>query len=83
MHPNILTKAMQSLDKHKDKGTIVDFHVSHCGDDLELIMTHRLGNEAGEIHKMAWDIFVECTELAKKLKLYGAGQDLLSDAFSG
>jgi fructose 1,6-bisphosphate aldolase/phosphatase len=32
---------------------------------------------------MAWDIFVECTELAKKLKLYGAGQDLLSDAFSG
>ena len=83
MHPNIMTKAMQALDVQKKKGTIVDFHVTHCGDDLELIMTHRYGNDAQDIHKMAWDIFVECTNLAKELKLYGAGQDLLSDAFSG
>jgi len=82
-HPNILTRAMQLLDEQKKKGTIVDFHVTNCGDDLELIMTHRLGNDAKDIHKMAWDIFVECTNIAKKLKLYGAGQDLLSDAFSG
>lgn len=27
--------------------------------------------------------FVDCTNIAKKLKLHGAGQDLLSDAFSG
>jgi fructose 1,6-bisphosphate aldolase/phosphatase len=32
---------------------------------------------------MAWDTFVACTAIAKKLKLYGAGQDLLADAFSG
>ncbi|GAI27548.1 unnamed protein product, partial [marine sediment metagenome] len=36
-----------------------------------------------KIHKLAWDTFIEGTEVAKKLKLYGAGQDLLSDAFSG
>jgi fructose 1,6-bisphosphate aldolase/phosphatase len=32
---------------------------------------------------LAWDTFVDCTEVAKTLKLHGAGQDLLSDAFSG
>ncbi len=83
MHPNIMTRAMQTLEKHKNKGTIIDFHVTHCGDDLELILTHRQGYDAKEIHKMAWDIFVDCTNLAKEMKLYGAGQDLLSDAFSG
>ncbi len=83
MHPNIITRAMQILDGQKKRGAIVDFHVTHCGDDLELIMTHRQGNDSNEIHKIAWDTFVECTNLAKELKLYGAGQDLLSDAFSG
>jgi fructose 1,6-bisphosphate aldolase/phosphatase len=53
------------------------------GDDINLIMTHDTGRNNGEIHKLAWDIFLECTEAAKKLKLYGAGQDLLGDAFSG
>ena len=35
------------------------------------------------IHRLAWDTFCAGTEVAKELKLYGAGQDLLSDAFSG
>ncbi|MCX7995056.1 MAG: fructose-1,6-bisphosphate aldolase/phosphatase [candidate division WOR-3 bacterium] len=83
MHPNIIARAIQLLDEQKNKGTIVDFHVTHCGDDLELIISHRLGNDSSEIHKLAWDVFVECTNVAKELKLYGAGQDLLSDAFSG
>jgi fructose 1,6-bisphosphate aldolase/phosphatase len=83
MHPNIMSKAIQILDKHKEKGTLVDFHVTHCGDDLELIMSHRLGCDAQEIHKLSWDTFVTCTAVAKEMKLYGAGQDLLSDAFSG
>jgi|UniRef100_A0A7V3RGX3 fructose 1,6-bisphosphate aldolase/phosphatase len=83
MHPNVIARAIQLLDNEKNKGTIVDFHVTHCGDDLELIMSHRLGNDSQEIHKLAWDVFVECTNVAKELKLYGAGQDLLTDAFSG
>lgn len=36
-----------------------------------------------EIHKLAWDVFVACIEVAKRLTPYGAGQDLLSDAFAG
>lgn len=83
MHPSVITRAMQALEKAKGKGMVVDFYVAHCGDDLDLIMTHRLGENSGDIHKLAWDIFVDCTNLAKELKLYGAGQDLLSDAFAG
>ena len=62
---------------------IKDYYVTHCGDDLELIMTHDKGENNKDIHKMAWDTFMACAEEAKNLKLYGAGQDLLSDAFSG
>ena len=35
------------------------------------------------VTQLAWDAFVACTAVAKKLKLHGAGQDLLADAFSG
>jgi fructose 1,6-bisphosphate aldolase/phosphatase len=57
--------------------------VTNCGDDVQLIMTHKKGEDSQPIHKLAWDTFVEGTKVAKKLKLHGAGQDLLSDAFSG
>lgn len=46
-------------------------------------MTHRLGVDNKKIHQLAWDTFEKCTEVAKELKLYGAGQDLLSDGFTG
>jgi len=82
-HPDILNLARSSLNKARDKGLLTDFHVTKCGDDAQLIMTHKRGINNKEIHKLAWDTFVSGTELAKKLKLYGAGQDLLSDAFSG
>jgi len=82
-HPDILTKARECLAKAKKEGLLIDYYVTKCGDDLQLIMTHLQGEENEEIHKLAWDTFVEGTELARKLKLYGAGQDLLADAFSG
>ena len=82
-HPDILALARDSLKKAKADGLLVDFYVTKCGDDAQLIMTHKHGVNNKEIHKLAWDTFVSGTELAKKLKLYGAGQDLLSDAFSG
>ena len=82
-HPDVLAKAGECLAKAKKEGLLIDYHVTKCGDDLQLIMTHQQGEENEKIHKLAWDTFVDCTELAKSLKLYGAGQDLLSDAFSG
>ncbi|KPJ52808.1 fructose 1,6-bisphosphatase [candidate division TA06 bacterium DG_24] len=83
MHPDLIATAEASLGKAKKAGTLIDVHVTRVGDDIEFIMTHRHGTDATVVHELAWNIFVECTEVAKKLKLYGAGQDLLSDAFSG
>jgi len=65
------------------KKLITDFHVFNCGDDLELLMTHDKGKNDERIHELAWNTFMDCTAYAKKNKLYGAGQDLLADAFSG
>ncbi|MFH0846756.1 MAG: fructose-1,6-bisphosphate aldolase/phosphatase [Chloroflexota bacterium] len=82
-HPDIVALGNESMAKAKKSGLVIDYHVTKCGDDLQLIMTHQLGVDNEKIHKLAWDTFVAGTQLAKKLKLYGAGQDLLADAFSG
>ncbi|MBE0466039.1 MAG: fructose 1,6-bisphosphatase [Candidatus Desulforudis sp.] len=80
VHPELLEKARGILS---GSPLLIDFHVTHVGDDINLIITHEGGRNNGEIHQLAWDTFIACTEVAKKLKLYGAGQDLLGDAFSG
>jgi fructose 1,6-bisphosphate aldolase/phosphatase len=82
-HPDLLAKADSCLAKAKREGLLIDYHVTKCGDDLQLIMTHQQGEDDEKIHRLAWDTFVDCTKVAKKLKLHGAGQDLLRDAFSG
>lgn len=83
IHPDILKTAEERLSNAAEKGVLIDYHVTRCGDDLQLIMSHRNGIENEKIHKLAWDAFVACTEVAKELKLYGAGQDLLQDTFTG
>jgi fructose 1,6-bisphosphate aldolase/phosphatase len=75
--------ARKKLTNARQDKTITDFYIGHCGDDLELIMTHNNGVDAKEVHSLAWDTFCEATEKARDLGLYGAGQDLLCDAFSG
>ncbi len=83
VHPAIIKKCDEILNKAKEEELLMDYYVTNCGDDTELIMTHRNGEENEEVHKLAWDAFLEATEVARGLKLYGAGQDLLSDTFSG
>jgi fructose 1,6-bisphosphate aldolase/phosphatase len=83
MHEALLEEAREGLEIAKGHETVIDFHVTHCGDDLGLIMTHTEGVDSPKIHKLAWEVFEKCTRVAKGLKLYGAGQDLLADAFSG
>ena len=82
-HPEILAKASEHMDKAKKQGLLIDYRVTKCGDDLQLIMSHQRGEEDEKIHKHAWDTFVDCTQVARRLKLHGAGQDLLSEAFTG
>lgn len=82
VHPELLEEANRVMEE-KGKGLLEDYVVTHVGDDINLIMTHRKGVDNPEVHKLAWETFLSCTQIAKKLKLYGAGQDLLSDSFSG
>ncbi|MBI2323180.1 MAG: fructose 1,6-bisphosphatase, partial [Chloroflexi bacterium] len=83
MHPDLESKAREELAKAQQSGLLIDFHVTHAGDDLQRIMTHELGEDSTDVHRLAWETFEACTAVAKSLKLYGAGQDLLVDAFSG
>ncbi|MEM3085918.1 MAG: fructose-1,6-bisphosphate aldolase/phosphatase [Halobacteria archaeon] len=83
VHPDLLDIAEKSMEKAQKEKLILDYWVGNCGDDLELIMSHRKGTDNKAIHQLAWKTFEACTAQSKKLKLYGAGQDLLSDAFSG
>lgn len=82
VHPDLMEAARNCLAQD-GSGMLTDYLVTHVGDDMELIMTHKLGVDNKEIHELAWNAFLKATEVARKLKLYGAGQDLLSDAFSG
>lgn len=83
IHPALIEAADRTLAPAKASGLLTDYHVSACGDDLQLIMTHRGGVDHEPIHRLAWETFAAGTEVAKELHLYGAGQDLLADAFSG
>ncbi len=83
VHYALMEKAREILEEKKKEGLILDYRVMACGDDLQLIMTHTRFIEDEEIHRTAWETFLAATEVAKQKKLYGAGQDLLKNTFSG
>lgn len=64
-------------------GMLSDVFVAPTGDDVAILMAHELGVGNPEIHRLAWGAFKAGTEAAKRQGLYGAGQDLLVDAFTG
>lgn len=77
---------VQSVERHvraAGKDLVLDAHVGHTGDDIAILTTHRRGVGDEAIHRLAWDAFVAGTEVARAQGLYGAGQDLLKDSFSG
>jgi len=62
---------------------LIDYYIGYCGDDVHIVMSHTHGVDNQQIHKLAWDAFMAGTQVAKEEGLYGAGQDLLKDSFSG
>ncbi len=62
---------------------LIDHYIGYCGDDSHIVMTHTHGVDNKDIHQLAWDAFMAGTKIAKQEGLYGAGQDLLKDSFSG
>ncbi len=83
VHPDTMAVANKVLAEAKRTGIIVDYYITHVGDDLELIMTHTRGALDTKVHETAWNAFKEAARIARDLGLYAAGQDLLSDSFSG
>jgi fructose 1,6-bisphosphate aldolase/phosphatase len=65
------------------RDVLIDHHITHTGDDIAVLMTHTRGAGDETVHRLAWDAFTAGTATAKSEGLYGAGQDLLKDAFSG
>ena len=65
------------------KDLLIDHYIGYCGDDSHIVMTHTKGVDNEEIHQLAWNAFMAGTKVAKEEGLYGAGQDLLKDSFSG
>lgn len=78
-----LQESVRSRIAERGREFIIDYYVSHTGDDIAIVMSHRQGAGHPAIHKLAWDAFVAGTAVAREQGLYGAGQDLLKDAFSG
>lgn len=83
MHPDILGHAREAVARGVAQGLLIDAQAHACGDDVFLVLSHAHGADNEVVHRFAWDTFVAGAEVAKRLGLYGAGQDLLSDAFSG
>jgi len=68
---------------NNSKHLLIDHYIGYCGDDVHIVMSHTHGMNNEQIHKMAWDAFMAGTKVAQEEGLYGAGQDLLKDSFSG
>jgi fructose 1,6-bisphosphate aldolase/phosphatase len=79
----MLEAAQNELRGAAERGLVLDFDVTHCGDDICLLMVHRNGSDNPDIHNFAWGVFEAATAIAQEEGLYGAGQDLLVDAPSG
>lgn len=80
---NKLLAAVKEHIEQNQGGLLIDYRISFTGDDIAILCTHRRGVNNEEIHKLAWDAFKAGTDVALSQGLYGAGQDLLKDAFSG
>jgi fructose 1,6-bisphosphate aldolase/phosphatase len=75
--------AVKDFVTREGKNLIIDSYFSFTGDDIAIFCSHERGVLDEKIHKLAWEAFLSGTEVAKKQGLYGAGQDLLKDSFSG
>ena len=76
---NIVKKRLEAA-----KGVdLIDYHVQSVGDDIGILISHTGGVDCEKIHKLCWDSFIDAADVARDKGLYGAGQDLLKDSFSG
>jgi fructose 1,6-bisphosphate aldolase/phosphatase len=78
-----LLHEVRRVVEERAPGLLLDHYIGFTGDDIAILMTHAKGVRHPAVHRLAWDAFVAGTAVARAQGLYGAGQDLLKDAFSG
>jgi fructose 1,6-bisphosphate aldolase/phosphatase len=78
-----MLEGVRSRVREKMGNLLIDGIVTYTGDDIAIVMSHRHGTGANEIHQFAWNCFLAASKEASRQGLYGAGQDLLVDAPSG
>jgi fructose 1,6-bisphosphate aldolase/phosphatase len=78
-----LKQTVEQFVRDRGKKLLTDIYVSSTGDDVALLMAHERGVDDSKVHELAWDAFMAGTKTAREQGLYGAGQDLLKDSFSG
>lgn len=78
-----LLKRVEDYIEEKGKKLVLDYFICHTGDDVAILFAHNKGVGNDKVHKLAWEAFTAGTAVAKEQGLYGAGQDLLKDSFSG
>ena len=78
----LVESVLNYVGQHQS-GLLIDHRVSFTGDDIAILCTHNRGTGNEAVHGLAWEAFKAGTEVAREQGLYGAGQDLLKDAFSG
>lgn len=83
VHPELLAHASEALALAVQAGSVIDAQAHACGDDLVLILSHERAEDDQAVHRLAWETFASGAELARRLGLHGAGQDLRVDAFPG
>ncbi len=77
----LLAAVKKTVEGSKD--LLIDYYIGYCGDDVHIVMSHTKGVDNQQIHELAWKAFEAGTQVARQEGLYGAGQDLLKDSFSG
>ena len=85
-HVSPSNKLIDTISRHISngkKGLLMDFFVGATGDDIAILMVHGRGVGDEQVHLLAWNAFQAGTKVAQQQGLYGAGQDLLVDSFSG
>jgi fructose 1,6-bisphosphate aldolase/phosphatase len=79
-------KLVETVRNHVEsrlRGLLMDYYIATTGDDIAILMAHDRGPGDPDVHRLAWEAFRAGTEAASEQGLYGAGQDLLVEAFSG
>jgi len=79
----VLTKFILDHNHFNGEPMFSSFIVTHTGDDIAITGIHseKVPNEV--LDELLWDAFMLGTDKATELGLYGPGQDLIADAFTG